>query len=86
MKPTAMLSDALIDLSNRDEIIVEPFGGSGSTVIACEKTARVCRCVELDPLYVDVIIRRYQAVSGRKVTLEATGQLYDELDRGSARN
>jgi DNA modification methylase len=42
VKPAAMLQDALIDLSHRDDIILEPFGGSGSTLIACEKTGRVC--------------------------------------------
>src|SRR4029079_3270431 len=57
VKPTAMLIDALIDLSHRGEIILEPFAGSGSTLIACEKIARLCRAIELDPLYVEVIIR-----------------------------
>jgi DNA modification methylase len=56
VKPTAMLQDALIDLTNRGEIVLDPFLGSGSTLIAAEKTGRVCRGVELDPLYVDVII------------------------------
>jgi DNA modification methylase len=51
-----MLEDALLDLSNRSEIVVDPFLGSGSTLIAADKTRRVCRGVELDPLYVDVIV------------------------------
>jgi hypothetical protein len=63
VKPTAMLEDALLDLSNRGDIVIDPFLGSGSTLIAADKTGRVCRGVELDPLYVDVIVRRYEAVT-----------------------
>jgi DNA modification methylase len=81
VKPTAMLQDALIDLSNRGEIILEPFGGSGSTLIACEKAGRVCRAIELDPLYVDVIARRYQEVSGREARLAETGESFNELEK-----
>ena len=54
-----MLEDTLLDLSNRSDIVIDPFLGSGSTLIAADKTGRVCRSVELDPLYVDVIVRRY---------------------------
>ena len=62
--PTAMLEDALLDLTHRGEIVLNPFLGSGSTLIAADKTARVCLRLELDPLYVDVITRRYEAHSG----------------------
>ena len=55
VKPTAMLEDALLDLTNRGDIVLDPFLGSGSTLIAADRTGRVCRGVELDPLYVDVI-------------------------------
>jgi DNA modification methylase len=58
VKPTAMLEDALLDLSDRSDIVIDPFLGSGSTLIAADKTGRVCRGVELDPLYVDVTVRR----------------------------
>jgi DNA modification methylase len=81
VKPTAMLQDALIDLSHRDDIILEPFGGSGSTLIACEKTGRVCCSIELDPLYVDVIIRRYQRVTEQEVILDETGETFVELEK-----
>ena len=60
-------------------IVFEPFGGSGTVAIACEKTGRDCRMMELDPKYVDVIIQRWQAFTGQTATLEATGQTYDEL-------
>ena len=64
VKPTAMLEDALIDLSNRGDFILEPFCGSGSTLIACHKTGRVCRGVELTRSDVDVILRRFEALTG----------------------
>ena len=64
VKPTAMLEDALLDLTNRGDIVLDPFLGSGSTLIAADRTGRVCRGVELDPLYVDVILRRYEAATG----------------------
>jgi DNA modification methylase len=79
VKPTAMLEDALIDLTNRGDIVVDPFLGSGSTLIAAEKTGRVCRGVELDPLYVDVIIRRYEAATGRAAVFIGTGESFAEL-------
>jgi DNA modification methylase len=59
--------------------VVDLFGGSGFTLIACEKTARDCRMMELDPKYCDVIIKRWQDFTGQKATLESTGQEYDEL-------
>ncbi len=74
VKPTAMLADALLDVTARGDIVIDPFLGSGSTLIAAEQTGRRCRGVEIDPLYVDVIIRRYQAETGREAILEATGE------------
>jgi DNA modification methylase len=79
VKPTALLEDALVDLTNRGEIVLEPFAGSESMLIACERTGRQCRCLELDPLYVDVIIRRYQEVPGKKAVLMETGESFDDL-------
>jgi DNA modification methylase len=79
VKPTAMLEDALLDLSNCSEIVVDPFLGSGSTLIAADKTGRVCRGVELDPLYVDVIVRRYEAATGNPAVLAETGETSDRL-------
>jgi DNA modification methylase len=54
-----MLEGALLDLTNRGDIVIDPFLGSGSTLIAADKTGRVRRGVELDPLYVDVIVRKF---------------------------
>ena len=79
VKPTAMLEDALLDLTNRGDIVIDPFLGSGSTLIAAEATGRVCRGVELDPLYVDVIVRRYEAATGEAATLIDTGETFQAL-------
>ena len=79
VKPTAMLEDALLDLTNRGDIVIDPFLGSGSTLIAADKTGRVCRGVELDPLYLDVIVRRYEAVTGNSAVLSDTGETFEAL-------
>ena len=74
-----MLEDALLDLTNRGDIVIDPFLGSGSTLIAAEKTGRVCRGVELDPLYVDVIVRCYEASAGEPAVLVETGETFESL-------
>jgi DNA modification methylase len=79
VKPTAMLEDALLDLTDRGDIVVDPFLGSGSTLLAADKTGRVCRGVELDPLYVDVILRRYEAATGEPAVLVETGETFEAL-------
>jgi DNA modification methylase len=79
VKPTAMLEDALLDLTNRGDIVVDSFLGSGSTLIAADTTGRVCRGVELDPLYVDVIVRRYEAVTGDRAILIESGETFEAL-------
>ena len=66
VKPVAMIEDALLDLTRRGDIVLDPFLGSGSTVIAAEKSDRACYGVEVDPLYVDVVLRRFEAVAGSK--------------------
>ncbi|WP_024275199.1 DNA modification methylase [Hyphomicrobium sp. 802] len=79
VKPVAMLEDALLDMTNRDDIVLDPFQGSGSTLIAAEKTGRCCRGLELDPSYVDVILRRYHEVTGEQGILRDTGETLREL-------
>jgi DNA modification methylase len=73
VKPVAMLVVTLHDLTNRGDIVLDLFLGSGSTLMAAEKTGRCPRGVELDPLYVDVILRRYEAETGQSAILEETG-------------
>jgi DNA modification methylase len=84
VKPTGMLEEALLDMTNAGDIVVDPFLGSGSTLIAAEKTGRVCRGVELDPLYVDVIIRRYEVVTGATAVLLETGESFADLAKRRA--
>ena len=79
VKPVAMLHDALLDLTNRGDIVLDPFLGSGSTLIAADQTGRICRGVEIDPLFVDLIVRRYEEVTGRAAVLEATGETFAEV-------
>ena len=79
VKPVAMLEDALRDMTERGDIVIDPFLGSGSTLIACERTDRHCRGLELDPLYVEVIMRRYEAVTKKPAVLENTGEIFAEL-------
>jgi DNA modification methylase len=76
-KPVDLVEYALSKV--KSGVTLDLFGGSGSTLIACEKTARDCRLMELDPKYCDVIIKRWQDFTGQQATLEATGQTYDEL-------
>ena len=86
VKPVAMLEDALLDLTNRGDLVLDPFLGSGSTLLAAEKTGRVCRGIELDPLYVDVILRRYEQTTGRPAVLEETGETFVELSERHTRS
>jgi DNA modification methylase len=79
MKPVALVERAIRNSSKTRDIVLDPFGGSGSTLIACEKTGRQARLVELDPKYVDVIIRRWQEYSGGAATLDYDGRTYDDI-------
>jgi len=80
MKPVSLLQRALQNNSKQGDEILDLFGGSGSTLIACEKTARDCRMMELDPKYCDVIIKRWQDFTGQQATIESTGQTFAELE------
>lgn len=66
MKPVELVVEAIINSSQEDDIVLDPFLGSGSTLIACEKTNRICRGIELDSKYIDVIIQRYENYTGNK--------------------
>ena len=79
VKPAAMCADAILDLTNRGDAVLDPFLGSGSTLIAAQQTGRRCFGIELDPRYVDVAINRFQEVHGRSSILQSTGETFDEL-------
>jgi DNA methylase len=78
IKPAAMVSDAIKDCSHRGGIVLDPFAGSGTTLIAAEKTGRIGCGMELDPRYVDVIIRRWEAYGGDEARHVATGRSFSE--------
>jgi DNA modification methylase len=78
VKPVAMIADAIRDCSKRGEIVLDAFGGSGSTLIAAEKTGRSARLIEFDPLYCDTIVRRWEAFTGKRATLAETGETFEQ--------
>ncbi len=73
-KPVELIQRALENSSKGGDVVLDLFGGSGSTLIACEKTGREARLMELDPKYCDVIIKRWQEFTGQAAVLEATGE------------
>lgn len=79
VKPVAMLAEAIKDVTRHREIVLDPFLGSGSTLIAAEKTGRQARGIEYEPKYCDLTIRRWQTYTGKAARLTATGQPYDEV-------
>jgi len=76
-KPVSLLADILTRWAPADAAVCDPFGGSGSTLLACHQTGRTARLMELDPAYCDVICRRYQEHTGTKPVLESTGEPHD---------
>ena len=80
VKPRLLLEDALIDVTNRGDIVIDCFAGSGSTLVAAEATGRRCRAIEFDGPYCDVIIRRWSEMTGRDAVLEATGETFAEVE------
>jgi DNA modification methylase len=86
VKPVAMIADALLDCSARREIVLDAFLGSGSTLIAAERVGRVCYGMEIDPLYVDVAIRRWQKHTGDHAVHAASGKPFDEVAAPSQMN
>ena len=79
MKPVELVERAIRNSSKSRDIVLDIFGGSGSTLIACEKTNRSARLIELDPKYVDVIIRRWQEFSGEQAVRVGSLELFDEV-------
>jgi DNA modification methylase len=79
MKPVALVERAIRNSSKARDIVLDPFGGSGSTLIACEKAGRSARVIELDPKYTDTIILRWQEWTGGVAVLEGGGRSLDEL-------
>jgi DNA modification methylase len=78
VKPVALIADVIMHASARGDLILDPFGGSGTTVIAAEKTGRRAALLEIDPVYVDTIIRRWQSFTGKDAVCARTGTTFAE--------
>jgi DNA modification methylase len=81
VKPVALVADAILDCSARGDLVLDPFLGSGTTVIAAERTGRICYGLELDPIYVDTVVRRWQRFTGLEGTDECTGQSFAQREK-----
>jgi DNA modification methylase len=76
VKPVSLVADAIKDVSHRGDLVFDPFLGSGTTLVAAHRTGRRCYGIELDPLYADVIVRRWEAETGREAILCSTGESF----------
>lgn len=81
VKPTALVIDALKDCSRRGDIVLDSFAGSGTTLVAAQKSKRRARAIEIDPHYVDVAIRRWQTLTGQEAKLVRTGETFADVER-----
>ena len=79
VKPVDLVADAILDCTKRGDIVLDPFGGSGTTLLAAEKTGRVARLIELDPAYVDVSLARYAKAHETTAIHVKTGKSFDDL-------
>lgn len=79
VKSLSLVADAILDVTEPGELVLDPFGGSGTTLMAAEQTARVARVMELDPLYCDVILRRFETKTGNRALHESTGKTFAEI-------
>ncbi len=79
VKPVELIADAILDTTKRNNIVLDSFLGSGSTLMACEKTGRTCYGIEIEPLYIDTTIRRWQEYTGEEAIHIASNKTYHEL-------
>ena len=79
VKPVALVADAIRDCSRRNDLVLDPFAGSGTILIAAEVTGRKARALEIDPNYVDVAVRRWQSYTGKDARLAATGETFEDV-------
>lgn len=84
VKPVALIADAIRDCSRRGEIILDAFGGSGSTLIAAEKTGRSARLIEYDPIYCDTTVRRWEQLTGKRAALALDGAPFEDVAEARA--
>ena len=84
VKPVALVADAIRDCSKRGNLVLDPFCGSGTVLIAAEKTGRRARAIEIDPGYVDVAIRRWENYTGKSACLAPLGETFEEIAESRA--
>jgi DNA modification methylase len=82
VKPVSLVTDAIKDCSRRNGLVLDPFGGSGTILIAAERSGRRARALEIDPRYVDVSVRRWQAYTGKAAVLAETGETFEAVCEG----
>jgi DNA modification methylase len=80
VKPVAMVADAIKDCSRRGGLVLDPFCGSGTILIATERTGRKARALEIDPAYVDVAVRRWQSYTGKAAVLAGSGETFEAME------
>lgn len=85
-KPVAMVADAIRDCTRRGEVVLDPFGGSGTTLIAAEMCGRSARIIEYDPLYCDAIIRRFERITGHEATLMFSTETFEDVTAARAQS
>jgi DNA modification methylase len=78
-KPVELMRRPILNHTKPGELVYEPFLGSGTTLAAAELTERVCCGIELDPKYVDVVVKRWQGLTGKKAVLDGSGHTFDEI-------
>ena len=78
-KPVELMRRPILNHTKAGELVYDPFLGSGTTLAAAEATERVCYGLELDPKYVDVVVERWQGLSGKKATLEGDGRTFEAV-------
>jgi DNA modification methylase len=79
VKPVSLVADAMLDCTKRGQVILDPFLGSGTTLMAAERVGRICHAIELDPIYVDVALQRWQSQTGEKAIDTASGLSFEDL-------
>ena len=82
MKPVALFEYQMLNNTKGQDVVLDLFGGSGTTMLACEKNGRIGRLMELDPKYVDVVVKRWQEFVGKEATLESDGRTFSEVSNG----
>jgi DNA modification methylase len=85
VKPTAMVADALLDVTARGDAVLDQFAGSGTIFLAAEKIGRIAYGMEIDPRYVDVAIRRWQGVTKLEAVLVGDGRTFEEIEEARSK-